>query len=108
MVGCWRRSPSSCLRLRPQSISEDKYGRTPLSYAAMAGHEMVAKQLLKAQAAIDLKDQSGRTPLSLAAAAGHERIVKQLLEAKAEVGSQDLDGWTALSWASNQGHKAIV
>jgi Ankyrin repeats (3 copies) len=44
--------------------SKDKYGRTPLSWAAERGHEAVVKLLLETgKADIDSKDKDGLTPL---------------------------------------------
>ncbi|RYP51482.1 hypothetical protein DL768_003166 [Monosporascus sp. mg162] len=45
--------------------AKDKYGLTPLSWAAEKGHEAVVKRLLATgKADIDSKDNDGRTPLS--------------------------------------------
>ena len=44
-----------------------KHGRTPLSWAAQKGQEVVVKLLLDKNADIESKDKYGRTPLSQAA-----------------------------------------
>jgi hypothetical protein len=59
--------------------SKDKYGRTPLSWAAEQGHEAVAKLLVgTGKVDVDSKDRYGRTPLSWAAEQGHEAVAKLL------------------------------
>ncbi|KAM6506306.1 hypothetical protein FSOLCH5_013296 [Fusarium solani] len=89
---------------------DEKYGRTPLSWAAENGHEAIAKLLLAAEKAdVNSKDNYGRTPLSWAAENGHEAIAKLLLAAeKADVNSKDNYGRTPLSWAVENGHETIV
>jgi len=44
--------------------SKDKYGRTPLSYAAWNGHEAVVKLLLEKGAELGSTDEHCQTPLS--------------------------------------------
>lgn len=49
----------------------DKWGLTPLSRAAVGGHEPVARLLLsRTDVAADSQDNKGRTPLSNAAEGG--------------------------------------
>jgi ankyrin repeat protein len=59
---------------------KDSYGRTPLSWAAIRGHEAVVKLLLETgKVDADSKDSGGQTPLPWAAFSGHEAVVKLLL-----------------------------
>ncbi|RYP26030.1 hypothetical protein DL768_011840 [Monosporascus sp. mg162] len=90
--------------------SQDKYGQTPLSYAATYGHEAVVKLLIeRGDVKTDLKDNYGRTPLSWAAEGGHETVVKLLVERDdVKADSKDKNGQTPLSWAAGKGHEAVV
>jgi ankyrin repeat protein len=99
------------LRNGPMDTSvTDKYGQTPLSWAARNGHEAVVKLLLDTgKVDADSKDNYGSTPLSGAARNGHEAIVKLLLDTgKVETGSKDTRGRTPLSWAAGNGCEAVV
>jgi hypothetical protein len=69
---------STLLKKGYQSDCKDKYGRTPLSWAARSGHEAVVKLLLEKGAELESKDEYGQTPLSWAAKSGHETVVKLL------------------------------
>jgi ankyrin repeat protein len=96
----------------PGANPKDNNSRTPLSWAAEAGHEAVVKLLLtQTDIAADSEDMYfGQTPLSWAAARGHEAVVKLLLDrSDVEVNSKDvLSGKTPLSWATDRGHEAVV
>lgn len=72
--------------------SKDGYGQTPLSWAAMEGHEAVVKLLVENGAAVDSPDDYGLTPLSRAAMDGHEAVVKLLVEHGAVIDSADNSG----------------
>jgi hypothetical protein len=82
--------------------SEDGYGRTPLSWAAVGGHEAVVKLLVERDdVEADSRDNYSWTPLSLAAVGGHEAVVKLLVERDdVEADSRDNDGRTPLSRAA--------
>ncbi|OBT84941.1 hypothetical protein VE02_06622 [Pseudogymnoascus sp. 03VT05] len=87
---------------------KDSYGRTPLSWAAMKGHEGVVKLLLEQGAKVDAKDKYGQTPLSWAAEDGHEAVVKLLLEQGAKVDAKDSSSRTPLSGAASSGREGVV
>jgi ankyrin repeat protein len=90
--------------------SKNKYGRTPLSWAATNGREAAVKLLL-ATDGVDpnSKDNDGRTPLSWAAEGGHEVTVAQLLaKGGVDPDSKDNSGRTPLSWAAVYGQETVV
>ena len=62
-----------------EADSKDNEGRTPLSWAAGDGAEVVVKLLVdRDDVEADSKDNEGRTPLSWAAGEGHEAVVNLL------------------------------
>ena len=81
---------------------------TPLHWAAMKGHEAVARVLLEHRAGVDAKDVDGWTALHRAAMNGHEAVVQVLLEHRADVDVKDGGGWTALHRAAMKGHEAVA
>lgn len=58
---------------------------TSLTYAAMEGHEGVARLLLEKGANSEYGDTKGYTPLIWAAKKGHERIFRLLVEKGANI-----------------------
>ena len=85
---------------------------TPLIWAALRGHEEVAKMLLeRGDVNPDLGDPIwGRSPLSWAAAEGHEGVVKAFLEREGVNPNRasPVYGQTALYFAAAYGHGGIV
>jgi ankyrin repeat protein len=77
----------------------DRYGRTPLHDAALAGDVEEARRLLQAGADPSAADDDGWTPLHAAAQNWHVDVVVALLEAGANVDARDSHGNTALSTA---------
>lgn len=68
-------------------ISED--GRTPLHIAAMAGNQVMIRELLKQGANVNVLDMHGRSPLTYAAMNDHLLIIRDLLAAGANVITYD-------------------
>ncbi|KAJ2992155.1 hypothetical protein NUW58_g2262 [Xylaria curta] len=58
----------------------DRYGRTPLSYAARQGHTAVARLLVKKGARVDSKDHIGGTPISYALCNENQELSRLLLQ----------------------------
>ncbi|EIT83537.1 ankyrin repeat protein [Aspergillus oryzae 100-8] len=88
---------------------KDNRGRTPLSWAAEGGHEVVLELLLEKGARLDSKDEQSRTPLSWAAAENtHGAALALLLERGAAIESRDKFGRTSLSWAALKGREEAV
>jgi len=87
----------------------DSSGRTPLSWAAGAGHEELSKLLLgTGKVEADSSDHYCRTPLSWASRNGQETTVELLLERKVDVNSKDYYDQTPLLLATQNGQEAVV
>lgn len=94
-----------------QVDSVDKYGRTPLSWAADADHFLpgingVVELVLDNGADIGRRDKFGRSPLSRAAGSLSRHaadIITLLLRRGATGDAPDIVGWTPLSWAASSG-----
>jgi ankyrin repeat protein len=86
-------------------FARDKFGKTPLHWAANMGYKDEAELLLDGGADINAKDNFGDTPLHLA---DHEDVIKLLLNKGAEVNAKDNEGRTPLFWASRHGRRAVV
>ena len=55
-------------------------GWTALMYAAQNGHDLCARELLKAGAVVDARQPDGETSLTLSCRGGHEICTRLLLE----------------------------
>jgi hypothetical protein len=87
---------------------DDRYGMTPLHYAAAYGHKDVAELLLANKADVNAKDNQGWTPLHYAALKGYADVAELLLANKAEVNAEANSGWTPLHYAAANGHKDVA
>ena len=83
--------------------------RTPLSYAAEGGHEVVVAELLESNVNADSNNRSGQTPLLWAILKRHEKVVGLLLgRIGVDVNSKTKYGQTPLSEATRMGHLGML
>ncbi|CAM9228873.1 unnamed protein product, partial [Laminaria digitata] len=68
---------------RPACDLSDRFGRTPLHWAAEQGYRNVTLALLRAGACVDPRSQCRATPIMLAASKGHAEVVIVLLRYRA-------------------------
>lgn len=86
---------------------ENKYGFTPLHWAALKGSSLLIKILIKAGAEVNVKDNYGRIPLHVASEQGSFGAVKELVCSGAFVKDRTLDGKTAIDIATERQVKSI-
>ena len=94
----------------------DRFGRTPLHWAAEQGHHNVVVQLLRENARVDPRSQDNATPIMLAASRGHVEVVGVLLRYCAggydrwPLNLRRRGDWrsTALHCAAAGGHEEVV
>lgn len=80
-------------------------GFTPLMFSASEGHEKATRELVKANANLNLQGKLGETALMLAAANSKRNTAKVLIKAGADLDLRDNSGITALGWAIQNKHK---
>jgi ankyrin repeat protein len=61
-------------------VKEDRYGRTPLHYAASNGQKEIAELLIAEGADVNAKDKERKTPLDYAVALKHPELADLLLK----------------------------
>jgi len=86
----------------------DADGNTAVGRAVEAGDVALLRQLVAAQACLDVRNHAGYTPLMLAAMRGDVDASRCLIDAKASVLLQSSDGKSALDLALPTGSSAIV
>merc|ERR1712093_257491 len=69
----------------------DRYGQTPLHFAAMFGNLEATKLLLERDASLDAVDDFGLTPLLIAYKNKHLNVATLLIEAGAAIDSYRMD-----------------
>lgn len=99
----------SCIENGVDVAQQDIYGRTALSYAAMAGHTEVCHYLLSLPSiSAATYDLDGFSPLILAVMNGRTDAVRILLDHGASVEPRDATDLIPLCLASSGGHADIV
>ncbi|CUS13045.1 unnamed protein product [Tuber aestivum] len=86
---------------------EEKDGLTALQWAAVKGHEPLARLLLQKGVNINAS-RNGWTALHRAVRHGFEGIVALLLEQGADASIKGTAGMTALHWAAFLGNEKVV
>jgi ankyrin repeat protein len=81
---------------------------TALMMAAQRGNEPICRDLLDANANIELSDDFGFTPLLFAAEAGRTAVVRLLLERGARTTATSVEGMDALAYARKHHHDDVV
>lgn len=104
MAASWgQRDDRSCTEIaeallshgaRPNAV--DRYGVTPLYWAAESGHAQMIRLLLEKGADTSTADSRGQTPLHVAAVNRREDVVEILMKAKARLDVKDRGGLTPL------------
>ena len=87
------------IRHDAQIDAVDKFGNSPIYYAAIGDHVGVVEILLDGGANVNLQNRRGMTPLMMAASDGHLATVQALIDAKADPSLTDYTGRTAWDWA---------
>jgi ankyrin repeat protein len=88
--------------------AKDRFGSTPLHWAAAEGHGDVVKLLLSNKADVNARSGNLITPLGSAAHRGQADVVKLLISNGANVDLADDTDLTPLATASFRGYKQIV
>ncbi|CAD5117061.1 DgyrCDS5882 [Dimorphilus gyrociliatus] len=89
--------------------AQDRYGCTPLHFAAMRGNEVATVELLSCPSIdIEIEDKQKVRALHLAVAHSEKYIVELLIESGAQLGCKDEDEGTPLHLACMEGNCEIA
>jgi ankyrin repeat protein len=86
---------------------QDKYGRTPLTYAIWNGDVTLVQLLIKARARANVRDELDGTPLSYAFCNGNAEIINLLAKRKRVVDIENDINRLLLS-AAERGHEEVM
>lgn len=93
----------------PESVNQqDRYGMTPLHYAAGNNQKHTVMYLMSHGASLSVNDNRGWTALHHAAEYGCEEIAALLVTNGASINAVNLMNWTPLHQASLRGHRRMV
>ena len=87
---------------------DEKWGWTPLHWAARAGKIEIVRMLIDAGANVNVQTNGGSTPLHEAVRYGSVEIVRMLIDAGADVNLQDEDGKLPYELATTLEMKTIL
>ncbi|MDC0036786.1 ankyrin repeat domain-containing protein [bacterium] len=85
--------------LKSHVSTSDKFGWTPIHYAAFRGNIKVVRKLLEVKVPLNLKDEKGRTPLHLAILNENLELVKLLLKEGIKVNLKDKEKYYPIHYA---------
>jgi hypothetical protein len=93
-------APAASAHLPPRGLDGDRFGRTPLWWAARDGRLDEARRLLAATENPNARDVDGETPLHAAARFGRAEVVELLIVHGARPDAADRNGVTPLHLAA--------
>jgi ankyrin repeat protein len=88
--------------------SADRYGNTPLIFAARYGKKDIVKALIDQKAKIDAQNERGETALMHAVSFNGDDVISALLAAGADIALKDSRGKVALQYAGGNRKKEII